>query len=59
MFTGVVHSHAERIVQGLSGMLNGSGSDRCDMFVSEWDVPREVSRWRKSGLVEGGRGMQL
>jgi len=40
-------------------MLNGSGSDRCDMFVSEWDVPREVSRWRKSGLVEGGRGMQL
>jgi hypothetical protein len=58
LFTGVVHSHAERMVQGLSRVLSESDSDRSELFLSKWNVPQEMGR-RKSGLVQGGRGMQL
>jgi hypothetical protein len=47
LFTGFVHSHAGRIVQGLSRVLNESDSDRSELFVSKWNVPQEVGRGRR------------
>jgi hypothetical protein len=46
------------MVQGLSRVVSESDSDRSELFVSKWNVPQEMGR-RKSGLVQGGRGMQL
>jgi hypothetical protein len=47
LFTGVVHSHAGRMVQGLNNAPGESDSDRSELFVSKWNVPPEVGRERR------------